>query len=388
MKNLTLSLAFLCISNLTFTQSSQECEKFLEDGLYQLIKINTKSSFSSDIWTYFLSQQFRSDLKDGKWGGTLTLPINGVPISIGASSSNEQISTFQSTLQSATQSSIKIVDFVNVVRTLPNPELYAAYNDCIGIIHDNTRTGLILGKKVETEETVLFTFYYRPTGVNQPVPKVKSFTITPSSALVDGGGIKKGRKIPSFYVSVLAQRSEVNDVVLNLQTGNGFINDISSPTTSSKFETPVGTIIASYLSFDRFREITGTVGVWKRTDKWAPCDGRDVVGSKFSKFSSNNAPDLRGYFLRGLNTFDLTPPVGVNPVTRDILRVVGSPQDDQFAAHSHKIATMDGQIGIGPPNKPIKGNGASGTGWTTDSAGNGNETRPKNIAIYYYIKIN
>ncbi len=364
----------------------QGCDRLVEDGLYQMIKTTTRTTFNYDMKAYFVSQEFRSDLKSGKWGGSLSLPIEGVPVSINANSSDDEIREFQRKIESSSQESLAITSFEEVIKNLPNEELYEAYVRCKEIDSNPNLTGLIRGKKIETEETVIFTFYYRPTGSNQPVPKVKTFTVIPNTALVDGGGLKVGRRLPSFYMSILCKRSEVNEVVFKLQTGNGSVDDISGPTTESKFETPIGTIIASFLSFDRFREAAGENGVWKRTDKWAPCDGRDVTGSKFATYSQNITPDLRGYFLRALNSFDDDPPAGVQDVTRDINRKVGNHQDDEFKRHGHDVITMNGQTGIGPSRRPIEGNGGDNSHRTEETGGD--ETRPINIAVYYYIKIN
>ena len=389
MKNLlAVATALLLIS--TSKSVGQECDKLLEDGLYQKINVLTKTSLNQDIRTYFLSEKFKTDMKEGKWGASLAVPINSVPVSIGANSSDTEFSVFTEKIKKATSFSLSINDLKSISQQLPNEGLYTAYVQCVDITSNKNRTGLIQGQKVENDETVIFSFYYRPASTSERPPKVTSFVVEPKNSLIDAGGLQVGKPIPSFLMSVVCRRSEVNEVTINIQTDAGPINDNSGPTRSSKFETPIGTIISSYLSFDRFREANGEKGVWKKTDKWAPCDGRDVSGSAFAKYSQSTTPDLRGYFLRGLNTFDVNPPAGVERVQRDPAgdRTVGRSQEDALKSHAHSIDTYKGQTGVGRAMRPIEGSDAGGADSHTTNEFGISETRPINIAVYYYVKVN
>src|SRR5689334_10940752 len=72
-----------------------ECEKLLENGLYEQISTITHTTLSQDMKSYFLSEKFKSDMRDGKWGMSLSLPIDGVPVSIGSNSSDQEFSEFK-----------------------------------------------------------------------------------------------------------------------------------------------------------------------------------------------------------------------------------------------------------------------------------------------------
>lgn len=271
MKTRIFLKAFLLLS--LMARAQDPCEKLLQDGLYQKINITTKSSFNQDLRTYFLSEDFKQDVKKGSWGADISIPIEGVPFSLGANSSDEHFSQFRSRIQSSSSLNISLDDFVSISRQLPNSSLYEAFVECQRINNDQLRKGLIQGKKIETEETVTFPLYFRQASPNEKAPKVKTFTVEPKSALIDNGGIKVGKRLPSYYMAVVVRRSEINDIVFNLQTDYGNVGGSSAPTKSSRFETPVGTIIISYLPFDRFRDAIGETGTWRMTNKWAPCDG-------------------------------------------------------------------------------------------------------------------
>jgi len=134
---------------------------------------------------------------------------------------------------------------------------------------------------------------------------------------------------------------------------------------------PVGTIISYGGSTNSF-----PLG-------WLLCDGSTFDQTQYPELykelgQSNKLPNLSGYFLRGLDTSGTIDPNGAG---RKILSVQG----DEFASHTHVVKHM-----AQPPSGEIFAAGD----WpavpgvqdvTSESAGNGNETRPKNVAVLYLI---
>ena len=103
---------------------------------------------------------------------------------------------------------------------------------------------------------------------------------------------------------------------------------------------------------------------------------------------TNGTVDLRGYFLRGLNT---------NSSGVDAGRTPGSVQQDDFKAHSHLTPTTSGVVQSSENGREV----ASWTRYGYDyidgqnpdrespptSVVGGIETRPKNVALLYCQKI-
>lgn len=153
---------------------------------------------------------------------------------------------------------------------------------------------------------------------------------------------------------------------------------------------PVGTVISSLLNYDKFREIVKDPAVFQKDkSKWSPADGRNVDTSKYASYMPiDKVPDMRGLFIRGLNKFDIAETTVVSNEQKDVdgeNRAAGSFQNDEFKSHQHEFRTPE----TGPrvsysSDAGVKANFS--VGHTT--ANGGTETRPKNIAVYYYVKIN
>jgi hypothetical protein len=136
-----------------------------------------------------------------------------------------------------------------------------------------------------------------------------------------------------------------------------------------------------------------------RNAGWVLMDGRNVEGSDlFAINGAANIPDGRGVFIRGMD-------LGRNAIDgkgdpEGNTRVLNIVQMDEFLAHNHDIRDPGHAHIFRVPN----GNGSSGipgnpqgleetptsrsqTGITIELRG-GVETRPRNIVLYRYIKIN
>ena len=118
-----------------------------------------------------------------------------------------------------------------------------------------------------------------------------------------------------------------------------------------------------------------------------------------------NVPDLRGEFLRGLNSFDKT--VGSSSVDpfdseKHHPRVVGEEEDDAVqqaeyywmdgGQHTIAHARAGGDAGAGDHFSPRAPDGSFSGGATAvelqSTARQSSETRPRNRAVFYYVRVN
>lgn len=166
--------------------------------------------------------------------------------------------------------------------------------------------------------------------------------------------------------------------------------DTDRPTDRSAINVvPVGSIVASMLSPSAFRRVTGDPAVFDPAKShWATADDRgQVPGSDYSRATNNaSLPDLRGMFLRGLN-------IGRNDGMQDpegTGRIAGSYQADAFTRHRHRGFSPSWQQN---PRSNVawarNNHGWNYVGSTADTSEAGqSETRARNIAVYYYVRIN
>jgi hypothetical protein len=162
----------------------------------------------------------------------------------------------------------------------------------------------------------------------------------------------------------------------------------------------LGTIISSVLNYDQLtRHIDEPQAVNPATSSYVPCDGRSIAGSKLAQLTGRqNIPDLRGKFARGLNQFySVGEPTPFDPVIfgdTQSQRTVGDFQGDEIGPHSHQM-----NFNLGRQPGWSGGWGGDGNVRAVNSPGDpgndhhpepngGMETRPRNIAVYFYIKIN
>jgi hypothetical protein len=139
----------------------------------------------------------------------------------------------------------------------------------------------------------------------------------------------------------------------------------------------VGDVVSSLLAEAQFQVIRG--------NGWVLADGRSVAGSQYQVITgASTIPDLRGVFLRGRN--DGGSAAGArndgnqNP---DGTLPLGTFQGDMFASHNHGSFAVSGLAGsysyqAGP--YPVNN--------TATTAAGGNETRPKNVTVNFFIRIN
>ena len=130
----------------------------------------------------------------------------------------------------------------------------------------------------------------------------------------------------------------------------------------------VGSVQQTFLGATEFESIMGS--------DWVLADGRDVTGSLYESVTGNSTvPDCRGLFLR----------------------TVGGNADPAIGGTQSDAARIDGVMGIdgtasNPASEWVIDMKRFGGTWTGVDVGgtlnNPNETRPVNITVNTYIKVN
>lgn len=191
-------------------------------------------------------------------------------------------------------------------------------------------------------------------------------------------------------IAILAAAAGVALAVPALKTWNTG-DTLTADDLNNSFQavtTPPGTIVAWGGAGDPASVPAG----------WLLCDGRAVArtgayANLFTAISISfgvgdgvntfNLPDVRGYFLRGLDA------TGTVETTAN--RKLGSVEADAFASHTHTASHVHGGLSTNGADEftalaDVNGDTLVATTSVVTAAAGGAETRPKNVAVNYIIK--
>lgn len=146
--------------------------------------------------------------------------------------------------------------------------------------------------------------------------------------------------------------------------------------------TALGDIKYSILEPDKFNE--------QHDGQWVIMEGQSIEGSDLNLLSGVTIlPDARGMFFRSMN-------LGREDGDQEAGRLVGSFQGDRLHSHKHKISpcghangsnALLAQAWVGSP-EPNCNERSRNVSENFEVIKDDSETRPKNIALYTYIKVN
>ena len=150
---------------------------------------------------------------------------------------------------------------------------------------------------------------------------------------------------------------------------------------------PVGTVRASLLGPEAFSQLVNGCGyedVDRGVHGWVLADGGEASARYRAEVGAEVVPDLRGVFLRGMNHGG-----GADP---EVGRRVGSVQEEAVGAHRHPVGRSAPTAGLGvfagALRPVVDGSEAADGVETGDPVGPAGETRPRNVAVYFYVRIN
>jgi hypothetical protein len=189
------------------------------------------------------------------------------------------------------------------------------------------------------------------------------------------------------------------------------INDLKNEVDKLRDHMPVGTVIASVLKPDVFFQIYNRE-YWEPADGSLPPDNSHyrIIQDHFN--DNEHVPDLRGRFIRGLNNLggdnqdekngDPENTRKVMSYQSDSTRIPEKVSLSHEKDHKHNVSLNAGDCSTMVPDGATQrlahykddGYGAGnpkesspGGGHTHTISGSDVETRPKNVALYFYVKI-
>jgi len=312
-----------------------------------------------------------------------------------------------------TRSMKELVDQLQLqLDTLPNV-VDADGNALIGLINSST-VDLNLPSRIWQKElsadrhgiylgSVLM-FEYNPVAGNIYIPGGTDFIAA------DNDIITAFNEADDNILTLVQDLANSVSNVQNLETGTA-PNNLVQLTDEGKLPAIDGSLLTNLVTGSPIGSLM-PVPYSTPDDNYMECAGQEVSRTEFSalftkigvthgsgdNITTFNLPDYRGYFLRGWDNNR-----GIDPG-----RVLGSEQQDSIKQHNHDAGTLEtdnsGNHTHGYQGGIVGGsnfnNGTSVGLGTTDPAGDhmhsingntgntgGDETRPKNIAVMWQIKV-
>jgi hypothetical protein len=419
-----LSLLFLTLCSLSHGQTKEcDCGSALNQDLKDFNSTKEYKDFKNWLYSYYQKDETKRDQakRDASqsFSGEIGVVIKAIPISAGGDYSNSSSvdkQRYQHTEQFYLKNQYLTDQQVNelFVSQFGNNQLQA-YLGCLDLCKGVIGNGVYFYTGGETsDEFYIEVKFASNTGAERITlaGDARYINLEPIGGLsfTEGLVIARGQSRTQYFKRV--DPTKAASFTINVRESIA-IRPIELPAQPAVNQQaiPVGTIICSVLSYKSFLEAN-------KLDKmnnsnmsialWVPCDGRQVPESKYFPYAGR-VPDLRGVFLRGINTYgDASANFGSvvdvsNAQKNPENKVANEFQGDTFQGHSHNFSgdIVVANDGAHPPthltasrpgelqrNKSynfVKGASTDGTNGTPRVS---IETRPKNVTVYYYIRIN
>jgi len=265
----------------------------------------------------------------------------------------------------------------------------------------------IFAKQITNEVVALEILWVAPPGFGST--SVAATGTVSGGQTIGQGDLRSNQLLPDGFTlnnqtgaTIQIHRDQAVDLVVTVDarpTGEADYSLRSPVRSGLAVATPVGTIISSMLPPSHYFDSTGeSVGTDYSVRAWVPADGRPVPSSSYAKLIASNVPDLRGVFLRCVNIMESNPQIPLNQQQKDpIDRPPGDFRTDMVKKHRHNVQHING-VNPQPYNKWEDGDGAMSRlevvpvdliATLQDPDGNlGDETAPKNVSVFYYVRIN
>lgn len=410
----------LFLSQNSFSQMGCDCSDPLDKDFKTLYSSYKREDFRTFLYNYFNSSiKERKKMKKNNSLGLSSI-IESLPIDF-----NQERELEKSFWKSIYQEVLRTYEVSNqsintIIESSMPDRAFESYDKCLDICVDYVKlinkNGLRVIAIVESQDIVTLSIEWNSSPADQPIT-ISSADYTNGTAL-HGKKLSKGKRINDGQIIIETIKRRPNKdltIVVNFEGGSiGSVKKtLPAVNNSLNYGLPVGTIISSVLDWDSYHMLLEKKGSshWVADkSKWAPADGRSVAGSYYAKKTKKlKVPDLRGIFLRGLNSFDPfynTKPISPNQIIAENNNLsVGEFQDDaiinikgSFIGSNINQTGKNAFTGIDHPNGLINNWNHSkydhrGKEFIFDSSKAkgvkvAKENRPKNVSLYYYIKIN
>ena len=389
-------LVFAVFFQTSFSQTTDcSCNELFDKDLRTKYASYNAQNSKLIILKYFKSNQVeRQEMKnDASIEGSVSTIIKQLPIDFGFSgstsrSSNKYFNLYKEVIENNYVSDENLQSLS--ISIIPD-SAFDSYNKCL-ILCGATKNGITLRNVSTQQNLVVLELRFNSIPAGGKI-KIKD-AIYSSGTIIGDKKFEKETEIidgQTLYEHIKLRPDEDFTVSVSFIPGVAPASlSISKSKIKKSTDTPIGTIVSSMLNYQQFLEVNGLKfeGDINKTI-WVPCDGRDIGSNDgtYGAYSGGKAPDLRGLFLRAVNdmgAYTATVPTPISANLNPENKKAGQVQQDANKSHTHGITTYAG--------KEARSGGSIVNVWLNDrptrtQPDGAAESRPKNVSVYYYIKI-
>jgi microcystin-dependent protein len=334
-----------------------------------------------------------------------------------------------SSLESASALATSASDLISV-------DALREYNECKRIESENlhVKTEYFDDASLNGTNVIGITLSYTPSLGTSQRPKIQSIDVTPQGSFDCVGPLVALRKPAAFTEAAMSMTCTravtatavpaLNDPGAPKRHSPASVITVNTAAGAVRRSTPaILAAIPPAPTRDPIAAVTAFAGAAdddaRLPSGWLPCDHRplrkvdypelfNVIGVTYgtgidaqgNRVADFNLPDYRGFFLRGLDRGSASQPISTDvrdEERRNVGASVGTVEIDKFKEHEHPVAAIAG-TGIGQNTGSNNAGGfADGAAYSphtgyigyraTASGVGGTETRPKNVAVVYLIRV-
>ena len=413
----------ILLLNSIYSFAQCDCSANLNSNLKDKLSITHYREFKDWLYQYFQKdEESRKSMKNNdraNWSGKFSAVVDALPISGGSnadwSSSKENQKYYKIEQTSIQNKYLTDEQYDQVLEEKFGVNQLEAYKACLEACGNILGNGVkyVYGGNLEDEFYIQILYNNIAGGSIMLKGPALYSNMEPIGGLVfrDSLVINDRQSVTQFFKRLNPEKSA--SLALNTNTLQIKPIEFAASPPINQQAIPVGTIVASVLDYTKFLKVNSLDAMNNENMSevlWIPCDGRIENKSKYSAYSGGQIPDLRGVFLRGINDYRVTFQ-SVDFVNDKQKNPENTPagvfQKDAIQGHWHDIqGNFDNHDGANPYSNSLQANtdNADGPvtptlkarkniGSPTSDGVNGEpristETRPVNVTVYYYIKIN
>jgi hypothetical protein len=293
----------IMFSKSLFAQDPCGCNIALEKNTQDEFQSTNSSSFKQTLDIIF-SHSF-TFWENGEWKKDQAIASGGsYGVYSGFFDASQSTAEKQSKFQEmksyySLHNDISQSDYKSFSQKIASGKVYDNWLECKRLCVDGD--AMLVSKTVSGSEiNVTLSWKNKNTTDKQKILSI----VTSNATQLEGGNLTKDRTITgqNSYTARFRRNIPTQDAIIKVNVSEYITDPIVVPSVEIENPAsnyPVGTIIASVLDWKRFCKINSQSEILDYTDKvkckWAPADGRLVIGSIYGTIE-NKVPDLRGVF--------------------------------------------------------------------------------------------